>query len=92
MGRKHVGRSLGFGEPSGHGAGNRDEVQVMAVVHHWIYALHTTGFKVSAVGRRSLLIGLHSSVVVASADVYVRRHVDQVPSGRRERCQPIGLR
>lgn len=84
-----VGSPLGFVELPGHTGGDGNEVQVVAVVHHGIDTLHSTGLDVSAVGGSSLLVGLDGRVVIAGADIDMRGHVHQVPGRWRQRGQSV---
>ena len=57
------------------------EVQIVRVVDTGIEALDTAGADVLAVRPRGLLIGLDRVLILADADVDVRRHVHEVPGG-----------
>ncbi len=67
-----------------HRTAHGDEVQVVAVIHHRVNALHTSRLDVGAIDGSRLLVRLDRSLVVAGTNVDVRRHVNDVP---RAWCQ-----
>ena len=71
-----------------HRRAHRDEVQVVAVIHHRIDALHPGRLDVGTIDFRRLFIGLHGCFIVAGADVHMRRHVHNVS---RAGCQRASL-
>ena len=80
---EHVSILLRLGVVAIHGSAHRDEVQVVAVVHHRVDALHAARLDVSAVSRCREFIRLHGSFVVAGPNVDVGGHVHEVSCGRR---------
>ena len=75
-----------------HGTAHRDEMQIVAVIHHWVDTLLARRFEVGAVYFCGLLVCLDRGLVVASANVDVRRHVHDVSRAGCKRGQFVGCR
>ena len=79
---QHVGSFLGLLVLPIDASRDRDEVQVVAVVHQGVHVrLSAAGLHVVAVGCRSFLVGIDGRVVVAGTDVHMGGHVDEVSGG-----------
>ena len=79
-----------FGIVAVHRRTHGDEVQVVAVIHHRINALHSRSLDVGTVDLRRFLVGLDCSFIVAGANVNMRGHVHDVSRSRSERSQLVG--
>ncbi len=81
--RRHVrlqlpGRRQGFGESAGHALGDREKVQVVAVVHERGRSFRPAGPDEGLVGPRSLPVASRRRHVVADTLVDMRGHVDEM--------------
>ena len=75
-----------------HRAAHRHEVQIVAVVHHWIDTLLARRLEISPIDFRRPLVRLDRSLVIARADINVRRHVHDVTCAGCDFSQPVRSR
>ena len=92
VGHQQVGILARLGVASIHGATHGHKMQIVAVIHHGIDALHARLPDVSAVHLRRFFVRLHCGFVVSSADVNVRGHVNDVSGAGCEAGKPVGCR
>ena len=92
MPREHVGSFNGVGIIAVHRGADRDEMQVVAVVHHRVDARRVVRPDIGAVCRCRVFICLDRGCIVSGANVDMRRHVHDVPGSGRHRRQSVGSR
>src|SRR4029078_2517199 len=64
-------------------------MEIVAVIHHWIYFLLAGSLEVLAISFSRVGVASRGRIVVACADVYVGRHVNKMAGSRSKHLEPL---